>query len=68
MCSGNFLKALCCLLHGGLLALDDRAGFSVAVNLAVPLPRQLSVSLTSSCSSAGIGSWHEALQICILEG
>ena len=31
-------------------------------------PRQLSVSLTLSCSSAGIGSWHEILQTLCLVG
>ena len=35
-CSGNSLKALCCLLLGGLLVQDDR--FNVAVNLEVLLP------------------------------
>ena len=29
----NFLKALCCLLHGGLLTQNNRAGLSVSVYL-----------------------------------
>ena len=32
-CGGNSLKALCCLLHGGLLSQNDRAGLSVSTNL-----------------------------------
>ena len=30
---GNFLKALCCFLHGGLVSQDNRARFDVAMNL-----------------------------------
>ena len=29
----NVLKALCCFLHGSLLAQNDRAGFSISMDL-----------------------------------
>ena len=29
----NFLKALCCFLHGSLLAKNDRAGLSISMDL-----------------------------------
>ena len=32
-CGGNFLKALYCLLHGGLLTKNNRAGLSVSMDL-----------------------------------
>ena len=30
---GNFLKALCCFLHGGLLSQNNRAGLNVSMEL-----------------------------------
>ena len=34
-CGGNFLPALCCFLHGGVLSQNDRAGLNVSMNLQV---------------------------------
>ena len=32
-CGGNFLKALCCFLNGGLLSQNNRAGLNISMDL-----------------------------------